>query len=137
MMDGKDSSARANVLLAGLCCRGAVHLIIGTNPLAAARCNQSLTAGAQPILVAPEAANLHYGLQGKIDDGSVKWEKKTFENADLFRLGREEVGGVVDAVFVTTGPRDATTGTFFCFLSPLVSTWPFSFTIHIYCEFQC
>ncbi|OAA76913.1 Uroporphyrin-III C-methyltransferase [Akanthomyces lecanii RCEF 1005] len=98
-----------NVLLAGLICRGSVHLVVGTNPLAAARCAQSLRAGARPILVAPAATDLHYGLQAKIDDGSVKWEQKTLEDGDLFRLGREEVGGVVDAVFLTTSSRDTNT----------------------------
>ncbi|KAJ6783850.1 hypothetical protein PWT90_08018 [Aphanocladium album] len=96
----------ANVLLAGLNCRGSIHLVVGTNPLAAARCAQSLAAGAHPVLVAPAASDLHYGLQAKIDDGSVKWEQKVFEDGDLFRLGRDEVDGVVDAVFVTTGPRE-------------------------------
>ncbi|TQW00656.1 siroheme synthase [Cordyceps javanica] len=105
-MDGQEPSPPPNVLLAGLNCRGSVHIVAGTNPLAAARCTQSLAAGAHPILVAPAATDLHYGLQAKIDDGSVKWEQKTLEDADLFRLGRDEVGGVVDAVFVTTGTRE-------------------------------
>ncbi|KAK0387768.1 hypothetical protein NLU13_4013 [Sarocladium strictum] len=96
-------------LLAGLNCIGNTHLIIGCNPLAAARCTQSLAAGAHPILLAPdngEADQLHYALRSKVDDGSVRWEKKIFEDDDLFKLGREEVGGVVDAVFVTSGCRD-------------------------------
>lgn len=90
-------------MLAGLNCTGNIHLVIGTNPLAAARCAQSLAAGAHPVLVAPETAELHYGLQRKIDDGSVKWVRETFEDEHLFQLGREEVGRVVDAVFVTAG----------------------------------
>lgn len=89
-------------MLAGLNCRGNIHLIVGTNPLAAARCTQSLNAGAKPIVLAPETSELHYALQKRIDDGSVAWEKKAFEDGDLLRLGREEVGFVVDAVFVTT-----------------------------------
>ncbi|VZH90380.1 unnamed protein product [Fusarium fujikuroi] len=93
-------------LLAALNCRGNTHLVIGTNPLAATRCTQSLSSGAKPILIAPEGSELHYALQKKIDDGSVQWHKKQFEDADLLRLGREEVDGVVDAVFVTSGPRD-------------------------------
>jgi uroporphyrin-III C-methyltransferase len=93
-------------LLAALNCRGNTHLVIGTNPLAATRCTQSLSSGARPILIAPEGSELHYALQKKIDDGSVQWHKKQFEDADLLRLGREEVDGVVDAVFVTSGPRD-------------------------------
>lgn len=95
-------------ILAALNCRDNIHLVIGTNPLAATRCGQSLNAGAHPILIAPEGSELHYSLQKRVDDGSVKWEKKIFEDEDLLRLGREEVGGVVDGVFVTSGPRDPT-----------------------------
>lgn len=113
-----DDDAPPNVLLAGLNCRGSVHLVVGTNPLAAARCAQSLGAGAQPVLVAPAATDLHYGLQAKIDNGSVKWVQKTLADDDLFSLGRDEVGGVVDAVFVTTGPRDTSTFLPFFFSFP-------------------
>ncbi|KAI5467795.1 tetrapyrrole methylase [Mariannaea sp. PMI_226] len=95
-----------NSLLAALNCKDNIHLVIGTNPLAATRCGQSLNAGARPILIAPETSELHYSLQKRIDDGEVKWHKKTFEDEDLLRLGREEVEGVVDAVFVTSGIRD-------------------------------
>ncbi|KAF5006267.1 hypothetical protein FDECE_7357, partial [Fusarium decemcellulare] len=93
-------------LLAALNCRDSIHLVIGTNPLASTRCGQSLNAGARPILIAPEGAELHYALQKRIDDGLVQWHKKPFEDADLLRLGRDEVDRVVDAVFVTSGPRD-------------------------------
>jgi hypothetical protein len=96
----------SNYILAGLNCADNIHLVIGTNPLAAARCTQSLGAGAHPILIAPETAELHYSLQSKIDDGSVKWVRTAFENEHLFQLGREEVGRVVDAVFVTSGLRE-------------------------------
>jgi uroporphyrin-III C-methyltransferase len=84
-----------------------VHLIVGSNPLAAARCAKSLEVGAKPRLIAPESAELHYTLQKRIDNGEVDWLKKTFEDEDVLRLGREEVDGVVDAVFVTIGPRDS------------------------------
>ena len=97
-----------NSLLAGLNCRDNIHLILGTNPLAAARCTQSLSAGAHPIVIAPAASEIHYGLQSKLDDGSVKWEQKTFEDGDLFRLGRAEVDGVVDAVFVASSSPNTT-----------------------------
>jgi uroporphyrin-III C-methyltransferase len=83
-----------------------VHLIVGSNPLAAARCTKSLEVGAKPIVIASETAEVHYGLQKRIDDGSVTWLKKRFDDHDLSSLGREEIGGFVDAVFVTTGPRD-------------------------------
>jgi uroporphyrin-III C-methyltransferase len=94
-------------MLAGLNCTDNIHLVVGTNPLAAARCTQSLAAGAHPIVVAPQTAELHYGLQRRIDDGSVKWVREAFADEHLFRLGRQEVGGVVDAVFVTAaGARE-------------------------------
>ncbi|KJZ72551.1 hypothetical protein HIM_08075 [Hirsutella minnesotensis 3608] len=96
----------SNAMLAGLNCRGNVHLVIGCNSLAASRCSQSLAAGALPILVTPDTADLHYSLQTKIDDGVVRWERKAFEDGDLFRLGRQEVEGIVDAVFVTSSPRE-------------------------------
>ena len=84
-----------------------IHLIVGSNPLAAARCAKSLEVGAKPLLIAPETAELHYALQKRIDSGGVQWLQKTFEDEDVLRLGRQEVNGVVDAVFVTSGPRDA------------------------------
>ncbi len=93
-------------LLTAVNCTGHIHLIIGSNPLAAARCTKSLEVGAKPILIAPETTELHYALQKRIDNGEVEWLKKTFEDHDVLRLGREEIGNVVDAVFVTIGPRD-------------------------------
>ncbi|PMD32506.1 uroporphyrin-III C-methyltransferase [Hyaloscypha variabilis F] len=93
-------------LLTSIDSTGHVHLIIGSNPLAAARCNKSLEVGAKPLLIAPETADLHYGLQKRIDNGEVKWLKKSFDDGDVLRLGREEINRVVDAVFVTSGPRD-------------------------------
>ncbi|KZL65434.1 siroheme synthase [Colletotrichum incanum] len=99
--------ATTTSLLTALNCKGNTHLIIGTNPLAAARCTQSLAAGATAILLAPETPDLHYGLQKRIDAGEVTWHKKAFEDTDLFTLGRDEVDNVVDAVFVTSGPRDS------------------------------
>ncbi|KAI9858763.1 MAG: hypothetical protein M1824_004183 [Vezdaea acicularis] len=82
-----------------------VHLIVGSNPLAAARCNRSIEVGAKPKVIAPADATVHYGLQKRIDEGEVEWVKKTFEEFDLKTLGRDEVDNVVDAVFVTLGSR--------------------------------
>ena len=93
-------------LLTSVNSTGHVHLIVGSNPLAAARCAKSLEVGAKPLLIAPETADLHYALQKRIDNGEVKWLKKSFEDDDLLRLGREEITGAVDAVFVTSGPKD-------------------------------
>lgn len=83
-----------------------IHLIIGSNPLAAARCAKSIEVGAKPLLIAPETAELHYSLQKRIDNREVNWLKKSFDDEDILRHGREEIGGVVDAVFVTSSPRD-------------------------------
>ncbi|RFU34900.1 hypothetical protein B7463_g1492, partial [Scytalidium lignicola] len=93
-------------LLTAVDCTGHVHLIIGSNPLAAARSSKSLEVGAKPLLIAAADSELHYALQKRVDSGEVQWLKKSFEDEDVLRLGRAEVGGVVDAVFVTSGPRD-------------------------------
>ncbi|KAI1259525.1 uroporphyrin-III C-methyltransferase [Xylariaceae sp. FL1019] len=83
-----------------------VHLIVGSNSLAASRSGQSLAAGASPILIAPESAEFHYALKKRIDDGEVKWLRESFQDSHLFTLGRDEVDRFVDAVFVTSGHRD-------------------------------
>lgn len=80
-----------------------VHLIIGSNPLAGARCSKSFEVGAKPKLIAPAEANLHYGMTKRIVEGQVEWLKRDFRDEDLTVLGREEVDNVVDAVFVTLG----------------------------------
>jgi uroporphyrin-III C-methyltransferase len=82
-----------------------IHLIIGANPLAAARCTKSLEAGATPILIALETADLHFTLSEYISKGSVQWLPREFQDSDLTSLGREEVDRVVDMVFVTLGGK--------------------------------
>ncbi|EME86614.1 uncharacterized protein MYCFIDRAFT_210555 [Pseudocercospora fijiensis CIRAD86] len=82
-----------------------VHLIIGSNPLAGARCARSIEVGAKPILIAPENATIHYGLAKRIEEKAVQWVQKEFEEGHLTALGREEVDHVVDAVFVTSGGK--------------------------------
>ena len=85
-----------------------VHIVLGTNPLAATRCAQSLGAGARPIVIAPETnEGPHYTLQSHIDAGEVKWLRRKFVGQDLFELGRAETGRVVDAVFIATGQNTA------------------------------
>ncbi|TLD25708.1 uroporphyrin-III C-methyltransferas-like protein [Venturia nashicola] len=84
-----------------------VHLIIGSNPLAGARCARSLEVGAIPKLIAPEDAVVHYALTKRIEEGKVEWRKGAFKDDDLTTLGREEVDNVVDVVFVTLGRGDA------------------------------
>ncbi|PSR93989.1 tetrapyrrole methylase [Coniella lustricola] len=86
--------------------RAHVHLIIGSNSLAGKRCEQSLATGAKPILVAPDqqeqSSAFHYGLKNAIESGQITWLRQAFTPDLLFSLGREEVSGVVDAVFVTS-----------------------------------
>ncbi|KAL8354749.1 hypothetical protein RB601_000486 [Gaeumannomyces tritici] len=99
-------------MLTAVDCRGHVHLVLGTNPLAASRCAQSLAAGATPILIAPDTTNgdagdpLHYALRRRVDSGEVQWLRRPFAPADVSTLGRPEASSHVDAVFVTAGPRD-------------------------------
>lgn len=80
-----------------------VHLIIGANPLAAARCIKSLETGAKPVIIAPDTGDLQYTLAERIENGSAQWVRREFQDTDLTSLGREEVDHVVDTVFVTLG----------------------------------
>ena len=97
----------APALLTAIDCASHIHLIIGSNSLAGARCSRSIEVGAKPIVIAPEDATVHYALMKRIDDGEVKWIKRTFQEDDLKTLGRSEVDGVVDAVFVTAGGKQS------------------------------
>ncbi|KAF2757289.1 uroporphyrin-III C-methyltransferase [Pseudovirgaria hyperparasitica] len=83
-----------------------VHLIIGSNPLAGARCTRSLEVGAIPKLIASEHATVHYGVTKRVDEGDVEWIKRDFRDEDLTSLGRDETDRVVDAVFVTLGSKN-------------------------------
>ncbi|KAG8534317.1 uncharacterized protein KY384_001161 [Bacidia gigantensis] len=94
-------------LLTAQDCEGAVHLIVGSNPLASARCGKSIEAGAKPKIVAPTNSEVHYVLAKLIEDGQVQWIKKSFEDGDLTSQGREEVDYVVDAVLVTSSSNTA------------------------------
>lgn len=82
-----------------------IHLIIGANPLAGARCAKSIAAGARPIIIAPENVQPHYTLEKRIEDGKLEFLRRDFQDEDLKTLGRQEVDGYVDAVFVTSSPR--------------------------------
>lgn len=99
-------TARPAPLLVAQDATSHVHLIIGSNPLAAARCTKSLEVGAIPIVIAPADAEMHYPLSRRIAEGTVSWIPRQFQEADLRTLGREEVDNVVDAVFVTLGGND-------------------------------
>ena len=96
------------LLLAAHDCTSHVHMIVGSNPLASARCAKSIEVGAKPKIVAPADADVHYVLAQRIDEGNVEWIQKSFEEQLLGSLGREEVNHVVDAVFVTSGGNSAT-----------------------------
>ncbi|KAJ5720152.1 hypothetical protein N7493_007030 [Penicillium malachiteum] len=85
-----------------------IHLIIGANSLAAARCAKSLEAGAQPVIIAPETVDVHFTLAEHIASEKVQWVRRDFQDDDLKTLGREEVDRVVDAVFVTLGATHPT-----------------------------
>ncbi|KAK4117765.1 uroporphyrin-III C-methyltransferase [Canariomyces notabilis] len=92
-------------LLTAQHCAGHVHLIVGANPLAASRAASSLAAGAKPILIAPTWSSpdeLHYSLTALIASNQLTHLARALRREDLFTLGREEVDGVVDAVFVTS-----------------------------------
>lgn len=80
-----------------------VHVIVGSNPLAAARCARSLEVGATPIIIAPETDDMHFTLSEHIANGSAQWIRHEFQDKDLTTLGREEVDHIVDLVFVTLG----------------------------------
>ncbi|KAL2001453.1 hypothetical protein VTN02DRAFT_1721 [Thermoascus thermophilus] len=90
-------------LLAAVDATSQVHLIVGSNPLAATRCAKCLEIGAKPIVIAPENGDVPYTLAKRIEDGSVQWIRRSFKDDDLQTLGREEVDRVVDMVFVTLG----------------------------------
>lgn len=86
---------------------GHVHLIVGSGPLAASRCTRSLQVGATPVVVAPPGSELHFTLASSVEEGAVRLVQETFEERHLSTLGREEIDGFVDAVFVTTPSTDA------------------------------
>ena len=95
-------------LLTAQDCTDHVHLIIGSNPIASARCTKSLEIGAKPKIIAPPNAEIHYLLAQRIEKGQAVRLEKGFEDADLSSLGREDVDHVVDAVFVTSGGKSPT-----------------------------
>lgn len=94
-------------LLTALDSVGHIHLIVGSNPLASARCSKSIEVGATPKVIAPADAVVHYVLAKRIEDGEVEWIQNNFEDAHLSTLGRSEVDNVVDAVFVTGNGKSA------------------------------
>lgn len=92
-------------LLTAQDCSGHVHLIVGSGPVAAARCSKSLQVAARPVLIAPNTTEPHYTLAKLTENGRVPWIQREFQDSDLTTHGREEVDRVVDAVFVTLGSK--------------------------------
>ena len=92
-------------LLTAQDCSGLTHLVLGSGPLAAARCAKSVEAGANPTILASPQAVIHYTLAKLVEEGKVRWIQRDFEDSDLKTLGRDEVDNVVDAVFVTIGSK--------------------------------
>ncbi|EER38739.1 siroheme synthase [Histoplasma capsulatum H143] len=103
MKDLRHESPGPAPLLAALDVKHQVHLIVGANPLAAARCTKCLDVGAIPIVIAPEGVEIHATLLQKIEDGRVRRIARSFQDDDLKTFGRDEVDNFVDAVFVTLG----------------------------------
>jgi uroporphyrin-III C-methyltransferase len=103
MKDATSDPSSPVPLMAAWHTESQVHLIIGSNPLAAARCAKSLEVGAKPIILAPETADMHFTLSEHIASGSAQWIRHGFQDTDLTTLGKEEVDHVVDLVFVTLG----------------------------------
>jgi len=92
-------------LLTAQDCSGLTHLVLGSGPLAAARCAKSVEAGANPIILGSSQAGIHYTLAKLVEEGRVKWIQREFRDSDLKTLGRDEVDNVVDAVFVTSASK--------------------------------
>jgi hypothetical protein len=86
-------------LLTATMCEAQIHLVVGNNSLASARCQKSLDAGAKVVVISP--GPLSPSLQRRVDEKEVSWLSREFLKEDLTTLGREEVDGVVDLVFVT------------------------------------
>ncbi|KAF1819313.1 uroporphyrinogen-III C-methyltransferase [Dissoconium aciculare CBS 342.82] len=79
-----------------------IHLVIGSNALAAARVSRSLEVGATPILIAPTTSALPHVLTRRIEEKQIQWLQRGFSEQDLTTLGRPEVDHIVDAVFITS-----------------------------------
>lgn len=94
------------LLLTAHDCTGHIHLIIGSNSIANARCTKSIEVGAKPLVIASPETEMHYALKDRIDAGQIKWIRRNFKDDDLTSLGRDEVENVVDAVFVTLGGKE-------------------------------
>ena len=92
-------------LLTSVDCNNQVHLIVGDDGIAAKRVARSLEAGASCILISPvKKDKLHFDLKDFVERNRIKQVERVFREDDLRTLGREEVDGIVDMVFVTLSP---------------------------------
>lgn len=92
----------APALLAAIDATDKVYLVIGSDPLANARCNKILEVGGVAIIVAPQHSGLHHNLQSRLDQGEIRWVEEEFHDRHLTTLGRQDVDNIVDGVFVTS-----------------------------------
>ena len=106
MGNGGVGSSEHPPLLTAVNARSQVHLIVGCNPLASARCTRALEVGANPVVVSPAAESMPPAVVQKVEEGKVQWIQREFRDEDLQTLGREEIDNFVDAVFVTLGHQD-------------------------------
>ena len=117
--EGPPLAMATPALLTAHDCTGHIHLIIGSGPLAASRCARSVQVGAHPVVIAPANAAVHYSLAQSIEEGVVRWVQEDFRDEHLRTLGRAEVEGYPDAVFVTTMSSDPLRAT----ISQLCKRW--------------
>lgn len=82
---------------------GHIHLVIGANSLAGSRCSKSLAVGAQVKLLTLDEEILSPNVSRLIANGEIEQISLPFSRCAATTLGRPEVDGIVDAVFVTTG----------------------------------
>lgn len=126
MKDLRHESPGPAPLLAALDVKRQVHLIVGANPLAAARCTKCLDAGAIPIVIAPEGVEIHAPLLQKFEDGRVRRIARSFQDDDLKTFGRDEVDNFVDVVFVTLGGNNPLSEFCFIFYAGIIHTYIFT-----------
>lgn len=94
-------------LLTSVDCVGQVHLVIGDDGIAAKRATRILEADATCILLSPSnIEDLHFDLKSLIERDQIIHVQRDFRENDLKSLGRTEVDGIVDMVFVTLSPLD-------------------------------
>ena len=92
-------------LLTAQDCSGHIHLVIGSGPLAASRCTKTIQVGATPIVVSNDS-QLHHTIEHYVQQGFARHVADEFKEEHLETLGRTEVDGFADVVFVTTPSSD-------------------------------